>query len=205
MQGEIYFPIQAFLSALVVLSVTAALWFYALSRRSIAAVRGSACATPHNTRNLGRFFHDRVSHFKGQIQTLDEHSNEYTSVFSGDDWAALMRTITQLEEADTRIQGLIVKREFARAHQLLEEFYDPTQHRFDSIQSDIDSIRASAAWESELRSILKKVVLNLEAATSQVQKIEDPGRSRKRRPTLVTLADVKKSLLEDEALGRERL
>lgn len=156
-----------------------------------------------HTKILGKFFHERVRHFKDQIQTLDEHSNEYTSIFCGDDWSKLRHTIAQLEEADTRIQGLLVKRQFDRAHEMLQELYDPQKHPLDSIQANIDSFKSSADWETQMRSMLKRVVTNLEAATSDVKELSDPQRSRKRRPTLVTLADVKKSLLEDEAISRE--
>jgi hypothetical protein len=158
---------------------------------------------PTHARILGKFFHERVRHFKEQIQTLDEHSNEYTSIFCGADWENLRRTIAQLEETDTRIQGLLVKRQFNRAHEILAELYDPQRHPLDSIQADINSIKSGADWELQVRSMLKRVVTNLEAATSEVKQVSEPQRSRKRKPTLVTLADVKKSLLEDEAISRE--
>lgn len=158
---------------------------------------------PTHARILGKFFHERVRHFKDQIQTLDQHSNEYTSIFCSEDWENLRRTIAQLEESDTRIQGLLVKKQFDRAHELLAELYDPQKHPLDSIQADINSFKSGADWESQVRSMLKRVVTNLEAATSQVKQASEPQRSRKRKPTLVTLADVKKSLLEDEAISRE--
>jgi hypothetical protein len=168
-------------------------------------VRASATTTrdSSHTRILGRFFHERVRHFKEQIRTLDEHSNEYTAIFSGDDWDSLRRTISELEETDTQIQGLLVKRQFDRAHEILAQLYDPQKHPLDSIQSDINAFKSNADWEAQVRGMLKRVVTNLETATSEVRKASDPLRSRKRKPTLVTLADVKKSLLEDEALSRE--
>jgi hypothetical protein len=58
-------------------------------------------------------------------------------------------------------------------------------------------------WESSLHIMLKSVVHNLETATQETKKLaQPPQRSRKRQPTLVTLADVKKALLEDEAFRR---
>jgi hypothetical protein len=48
--------------------------------------------------------------------------------------------------------------------------------------------------------MLKSVVHNLEVASAQTKQLSDvsssPPKSRKRQPTLVTLADVKKSLIE---------
>ncbi len=174
---------------------------------ALSVVRARASArTPRDSshaRILGKFFHERVRHFKEQIQTLDEHSNEYTSIFCGDDWETLRKAIAQLEETDTQIQGLLVKRQFDRAHEILSQLYDPQKHPLDLIQADINAFKSNADWEAQVRSMLKRVVTNLEAATSEVRKSSDPLRSRKRKPTLVTLADVKKSLLEDEAISRE--
>ena len=203
MQTDIHYILPTIAGLLMALF--SLLWFrFRATGEGVQGLQPSGQTNPAHIRNLGRFFHERVSHFKGQIQTLDDHSNEYTSIFSGDDWSQLMHTIAQLEEADSRIQGLIVRREFELAYKVLEEFYDPRKHQLDSVQANIDSIKASAAWESQVRSMLKRVVCNLETATSEVKELSDPKRSRKRQPTLVTLADVKKSLLEDEAFAREQ-
>jgi hypothetical protein len=197
-QSEISYPIITLAGVLVALLVG-----YGARRFNLETGNNLGRGSPNGTKNLARFFHERVNHFKTQIQTLDEHSNEYTSIFRGDEWSELLRTIAQLEEADTRIQGWIVKREFVKAHKVLEEFYDPKKSSFDSIQADIDSITSSAVWESHVRGMLKRVVCNLETASLEVKQLSDPSKSRKRRPTLVTLADVKKSILEDEAFARE--
>ncbi len=202
MQNEVFNSLAAYFG--LVAAILFVCGFGVLALRTVRArASTSTSRDPSHARILGKFFHERVRHFKEQIQTLDEHSNEYTSIFCGDDWDTLRRTIAQLEETDTRIQGLLVKRQFDRADEILKELYDPQKHALDLIQADINSFKSSANWEAQIRSMLKRVVTNLEAASSEVKKASDPLRSRKRKPTLVTLADVKKSLLEDEAISRE--
>jgi hypothetical protein len=67
------------------------------------------------------------------------------------------------------------------------------------------AMTSSAAWEESMRVMLKKVVQNLEAATHETKRLQEPLRTRKRQPTLVTLADVKKALIEDEVISREAI
>lgn len=159
--------------------------------------------TPSNTRTLARFFHDRVTHFKDQLHTLEEHSNEYAAIFSGDEWQSLKATIAHLEQLDIQIQGLLVTKQFGKAASMLRDLYDRSSHPLDNVQANIDTYRATSDWETHIRGMLKHVVRNLEAATTQVKDASTPQRSRRRQPTLVTLADVKKRLLEDEAAFRE--
>jgi hypothetical protein len=154
------------------------------------------------TRSLGRVFHERVSHFRAQLQTLDQHSKEYTAVFSNGDWESLSYTIAHLEQIDAQIQGLIVTKQFEKARAMLQDLYDPSNGTLDSLQADIDLRKANAEWEAQVRGMLKRVVKNLEAASTEVSQLGEPLR-RKKTATLVTLADVKKRLLEDEAIARE--
>jgi hypothetical protein len=172
-------------------------WAFRRSRHSAKHL------TPSNTRTLARFFHERVIHFKCQIQTLEEHSNEYTAVFSDNAWRELNAMIAHLEQLDVQIQGLLVTKQFSKAASMLRDLYDRNAHPLDTIQANIDTYRATSDWETHVRGMLKNVVRNLEAATNDVAEIKSPQRSRKRRPTLVTLADVKKRLLEDEVTSRE--
>ena len=56
-----------------------------------------------------------------------------------------------------------------------------------------------------MHSMLKHVIQNLEAATHETKNLDQIQRPRKRQPTLVTLADVKKALVEDGVVRREML
>ncbi len=149
--------------------------------------------TEQQARTLAMMFHERVHHFSNHVRTLDDHSNEYCSVFTGDTWSSLTETLQRLTEVDSQVQRHLSSREFDQARQLLGEYYQSAGEQSDR----------AAEWESSLHIMLKSVVHNLETATQETQKLaERPQRSRKRQPTLVTLADVKKALLEDEALRR---
>jgi hypothetical protein len=140
-------------------------------------------------RTLAMMFHERVHNFANHVRTLDDHSNEYCSVFTGDTWNSLTRTLERLSEVDTQVQRHLSSREFNQVKELLGEYYQDTGDQTE--------------WESSLHIMLKSVVHNLETATQETKKLaQPPQRSRKRQPTLVTLADVKKALLEDEAFRR---
>jgi hypothetical protein len=144
-------------------------------------------------RTLAMMFHERVHHFANHVRTLDDHSNEYRSVFTGDTWNSLTRTLERLTEVDNRVQRHLSSREFDQARQLLGEYY----------QSAGEQVERAPEWENSLHIMLKSVVHNLETTTQETKKLtECPPRSRKRQPTLVTLADVKKALLEDEVFRR---
>ncbi len=156
---------------------------------------------PTRIRAKAKLFHERVSHFREQISTLEEHSNEYTAIFEGSEWHHLVSIISHLEQVDTRIQHLIGVRDYAGASEAIRQLYAVEGASLDSIQTSLESYAESARWESTVRGMLKRVVLNIEAATHETKQLSQTERSRKRRPTLVTLADVKKSLLEDEAFS----
>ncbi len=149
-----------------------------------------------------RTFHERVSHFTLQVRTLDEHANEYTSIFNSEDWDSLVQTVSQLERVDRQIGELLRAKRFDSVLALLDEFHGGGKLELDSIQASLDSYKATQGWEEHVHGMLKRVVQNLEAATHETKELSRSVTSRKRQPTLVTLADVKKSLLEDEAMRR---
>jgi hypothetical protein len=164
--------------------------------------RAQAPGSPGNLRTKARAFHERVGHFTLQVRTLDEHANEYTSIFKSDDWDTLVETVSQLEQVDREIQDLVRAKRFDCVAKLLNEFQEVGHTQLDSIQASLDSYRTGRNWEEHVHGMLKRVVQNLEAATHETREITRTVTSRKRQPTLVTLADVKKTLLEDEVLRR---
>jgi hypothetical protein len=144
-------------------------------------------------RTLATMFHERVHHFSNHVRTLDDHSNEYCSVFSGDVWTSITQTLERLTQVDNQVRRHLSSREFDQARELLSKYYENTGAQ----------IKCAGEWESSLRVMLKSVVHNIEAATEETRKLNEPTqRTRKRQPTLVTLADVKKALLEEEAFRR---
>jgi len=153
-------------------------------------------------RSRARAFHERVGHFTLQVRTLDEHANEYTSIFNSEDWDSLVQTVSKLEQVDRQVCELLRAKRFDSVTSLLDEFQGSGNSDLDSIQASLDSYQANRGWEEHVHGMLKRVVQNLEAATHETKELSRSVTSRKRQPTLVTLADVKKSLLEDEAIRR---
>jgi len=168
------------------------------ARVRYAGVPGSPAAI----KSLAKTFHNRVAHFTSQVRVLDEHANEYTSIFNSADWQTLVETVSKLERIDQQAQDFIKERRFSEVTTLLSELHAVNNRELDQIQASLDSYRADANWETHVHAMLKRVVLNLEAATHETREITRTVTSRKRQPTLVTLADVKKTLLEDEVLSR---
>jgi hypothetical protein len=136
----------------------------------------------------------RLKSFKNHARTLDEHSHEYAAVFSGDEWHQLTEMLNQLESLDSEIHTLLARKRYSEAKNLLGQVYP--QHRT-SGQSDLETL---LDWEHSVHAMLKSVVHNLEVATNQTNQISQSPppstKTRKRQPTLVTLADLKKSLIE---------
>ncbi len=158
--------------------------------------------SPAMVRSRARVFHERVNHFTLQVRTLDEHANEYTSIFNSEDWDSLVQTVSKLEHVDQEVCDLLRAKRFDSVTSLLDEFQGKNNADLDSIQASLDSYQANRGWEEHVHGMLKRVVQNLEAATHETKELSRSVTSRKRQPTLVTLADVKKSLLEDEAIRR---
>jgi hypothetical protein len=136
------------------------------------------------------------------VRTLDEHANEYTSIFNSDDWGKLVETVSSLEQLDLKAQALLKAKRYGELGDLLRKFYSEKGSDIFKVQSSLESCHASADWELNVHAMLKRVVHNLEAATYETRELTRSVTSRKRQPTLVTLADVKKILLEEEVFRR---
>jgi hypothetical protein len=73
----------------------------------------------------------------------------------------------------------------------------------EQVADGLDEVAELVNWEVVVNSMLKRVLSNLEAATVSAEKVAALPTSRRRQPTIVTLADLKKKLLEDEAFQTE--
>jgi hypothetical protein len=175
--------------------IAAVLW-------KLSRLRGDSEKTVAAAKSAARAFHQRVSYFTSQVRTLDEHANEYTSIFSSDAWGNLVETVSRLEQFDLKAQALVRSKRYGEVKDLLSEFYSDNESELVKLQSSLDSYKASADWELNVHAMLKRVVQNLEAATHDTKELNRSVTSRKRQPTLVTLADVKKTLLEEEVFRR---
>ena len=136
----------------------------------------------------------RLASFKDHARTLDEHSHEYAAVFSGNEWQQLTEMLNQLDSLDSEIHTLLARKQYSQAKSLLDQVYPDKET---SGQAELERL---LNWEHSVHTMLKSVVHNLEVASTQTKQLSDvsssPPKSRKRQPTLVTLADVKKSLIE---------
>lgn len=150
------------------------------------------------------WFHERVADFRGRAATLDQHSDEYVAVFNDDHWSSLMKMISQLETVDRQIQRLLTTGKSADAATLLNYICDSRRSSsMEQVAEGLEEVAELVNWEVVVNSMLKRVLSNLEAATTSVEKLSTLPTSRRRQPTIVTLADLKKKLLEDEAFQPE--
>jgi hypothetical protein len=148
-----------------------------------------------------RLFQERVQEFRNHTVTLEKHSDEYCAVFSDNEWVALKETLTRLEQVDEDVHVHLGKREYAEALTMLERVNSPlgAHSPLNQVDQEIQQIEELINWQKSVHGMLKKVVLNLEVAANTTR---DLSKARPTRPTLVTLADIKKVLLEDEELQK---
>ena len=150
-----------------------------------------------------RCFHERVCHFRAQATTLDQHSHEYVAVFNDDHWLSLMKLIEQLESVDLQVQNLLSRKQYSEALHLLSYISDTKEgsSSMEQIVTELKEVQALINWEHTVNLMLRRVISNLETASHTTQQIASHTQSRKRQSTLTTLADLKKTLLEDEAFN----
>ena len=148
-----------------------------------------------------RWFQEKVQEFRNHTVTLEKHSDEYCTVFSDNEWIKLKETLTRLEQVDEDVHVHLAKREYPQALTILEKVNSPISSHspLDQVDKEIQQIEELINWQRSVHVMLKKVVLNLEVAAHTAR---DLSKARPTRPTLVTLADIKKVLLEDEELQK---
>jgi hypothetical protein len=156
------------------------------------------------TETLARTFQERVKNFRQHIDTLETHSDEYRAVFDDNEWERLVTTISRLEKVSADVRELMASKDYHNALANLERVMNPSsaETTLETVDHEIHHIEELLNWELNLHSMLKKVVFNLEVAAVETRKLSPQRRSVSTRPTLVTLADIKKQLLEDEEIRK---
>ena len=151
-----------------------------------------------------QWFREKVQEFRSHTVTLEKHSNEYCAVFTDNEWVKLKETLTRLEQVDDDVQEHLNKRQYNEALSILEKVNSPiySQSPLDQVNNEIQHIEQLINWQKSVHSMLKKVVLNLEVAATSTNNLSKARPIGSPRPTLVTLADIKKVLLEDEELQK---
>jgi len=149
-----------------------------------------------------KWFRERVREFRNHTITLEKHSNEYCAVFSDNEWVKLKETLTRLEQVDDDVKCHLERRQYNEALSLLEKVNSPiySQSPLDQVNREIQHAEELINWQKSVHAMLKKVVLNLEVAATTTRELSRVHPSP--RPTLATLADLKKVLLEDEELRK---
>lgn len=150
------------------------------------------------------WFREKVHDFRSHTVTLEKHSNEYCAVFTGNEWVKLKETLFRLEQVDEDVRVLLAQRQYREAISLLERVNSPifSQSPLDQVDKEIQHVEELINWQRSVHTMLKKVVLNLEVAATATRDLSNARAPTSPRPTLVTLADIKKVLLEDEDLRK---
>ena len=151
-----------------------------------------------------RWFQEKVGDFKNHILTLEKHSDEYCAVFSDNEWSKLKETLNRLELVDGDVRHHLDARQYSQALSILERVNTPMNEKspLDQVDQEIQHIEELMNWQKTVHGMLKKVVFNLEVAATTTKDLSKPRHVSSPRPTLVTLADIKKVLLEDEELQK---
>jgi hypothetical protein len=151
-----------------------------------------------------RWFQEKVGDFRNHIVTLERHSDEYCAVFSDNEWLKLKETLHRLERVDEDVRHHLETQEYTQALSILERVNSTTNESspLDHVDQELQHIEELMNWQRTVHGMLKKVVFNLEVAATTTKDLSKPRQLSSPRPTLVTLADIKKVLLEDEELQR---
>jgi hypothetical protein len=151
-----------------------------------------------------RWFQEKVGDLRNHILTLEKHSDEYCAVFSDNDWVKLKETLNRLELVDDDVRHYLAGREYAQAISVLERVNSPISDRspLDQVDQEIHHIEQLMNWQKTVHGMLKRVVSNLEVAATATKDLSKPRAAVSPRPTLVTLADIKKVLLEDDEIHK---
>jgi hypothetical protein len=151
-----------------------------------------------------RRFQERITNFRQHTNTLEKHSDEYCAVFNGNEWNQLNETLTRLEHIDTEVRLLLAGKQYSQAITVLARINNPLNapSPMDEVSHNLQHLEDLMNWELSVHSMLKKVVLNLEVAATNTKQLSEAKPLSRTRPTLVTLADIKKVLLEDEDIRK---
>ena len=151
-----------------------------------------------------RWFQEKVGDLRNHILTLEKHSDEYCAVFTDNEWVKLKETLNRLELVDDDVRHYLAGREYAQAISILERVNSPISECSPIVQVDqeIHHIEELMNWQRTVHGMLKKVVANPEVAATTANDLSRARPIVSPRPTLVTLADIKKVLLEDDEIHK---
>lgn len=151
-----------------------------------------------------RYFQKKVGDLRNNILTLEKHSDEYCAVFSDNEWVKLKETLNRLELIDVDVHHHLESHQFSQAISILERVNSPlnASSPLHQVNQEIQHIEELMNWQRTVHGMLKKVVSNLEVAATATKDLSKVRAIGSPRPTLATLADIKKVLLEDEEIQK---
>jgi hypothetical protein len=177
--------------------VAAILWVF-LKKRDPQVVKAHALASQ---------FREKVVSYRHHATTLQAHSDEYRAVFADPEWRKLTSTLARLEGLYHEIQALLTHGKAERALKILETINNPknASSPLAEAEDELHHVEELIHWERSVHGLLSQAVRSLEVASTNVTNLTRPKNYSTTSPTLVTLADIKKVLLEDEELRRMSL
>lgn len=155
-------------------------------------------------RRLAAEFREKVASYREHATTLQVHSDEYRAVFDDPEWKKLTSTLARLEGLNHEIQALLNQGKAGRALRILERINHPkgAASPLTEAADELHHVEELIHWERSVHGLLSQAVRSLEVATNDIAAVTRAKNYSTTRPTLVTLADIKKVLLEDEELRR---
>jgi hypothetical protein len=96
-----------------------------------------------------RRFQERISDFRQHTSTLEKHSDEYCSVFNGNEWSKLNETLTRLEHIDTEVRLLLAGKKYSQALKVLARINNPfnAPSPMDEVSQNLQHLEDLMNWE----------------------------------------------------------
>lgn len=135
-----------------------------------------------------------LAYLRERVELLDEYSSEYHNAFHAAGWDQVVESFNELSAADAILEMMLERKRhrdaFTLASMLLGEL-PPELHL--QAAEQFDDFAHLAGWQDRVRETLLRVI---DEAHEAAQTNQDLGvkRARARQPTLVTLAEIKRSL-----------
>lgn len=135
-----------------------------------------------------------LGYLRERVELLDEYSSEYHNAFHSAGWDDVVSCHNELTAADAvldlMMQGKRYREAFTLASMLLEEL--PPNLQAEAAQR-FDDFAHLVGWQDRVREALLRVIDQANNAALSNQNL-GVKRGRQRQPTLVTLAELRRSL-----------
>ena len=135
-----------------------------------------------------------LAYLRERVELLDEYSSEYHNAFHAAGWDQVVESFNELSAADAILEMMLERKRhrdaFTLASMLLGEL-PPELHL--QAAEQFDDFAHLAGWQDRVRETLLRVIDEAHEAAHANQEL-GVKRARARQPTLVTLAEIRRSL-----------